>query len=70
MRATLVFTLPEDEREHKYALAGRDALLALEAIDTWARNTLKYTETGPELTEALEHVRTHLIPRELLELLV
>ena len=33
--ATLRFNLadPDDEREHRYALAGREALLALEEIE-------------------------------------
>jgi hypothetical protein len=39
MRATLRFDLsdPDDERLHRYALAGRDALVALEQIDQHIR---------------------------------
>ena len=35
---------PDDEREHRYALAGKDALIALEAISEDIRSKLKYGE--------------------------
>lgn len=69
VKATLQFDLPEDEREHRYALAGRDALIALAEIDQWARGVLKHGDPAPEVAEALEHLREHLIPREMIELL-
>lgn len=69
MKATLEFDLPEDEPDHRYALAGRDALLALDAIDQWARGILKHGEPGREAREHLEHLRKHLVPHELTELL-
>ncbi len=42
MIATLQFTLPEEEPEHKYALAGTDALLAIEDISNEIRSFLKH----------------------------
>ncbi len=42
MIATLQFTLPEEEPEHRYALAGTDALLAIEDICNEIRNYLKH----------------------------
>ena len=70
MKAILEFDLPEDERDHKYAIAGRDALIALEEIDLWARGILKHGEPGDEARKLLEHLREHLVPHELTELLV
>lgn len=69
MKAILEFSLPDDEAEHRYALAGLDALLALEEIDRWAREVLKHGEPGAEAAGHLQHLREHLIPRELTGLL-
>lgn len=66
--ATLRFTLPEDEPEFRYALAGRDALIALEQIDTFCRNRLKHCDPPPEAVEILEAIRG-IVPYELLETL-
>ena len=68
--ATLRFDLsdPDDAREHRYALAGREALLALEEIDGAIRSKLKYGEPSPEARAILEEIRT-LIPYELTQLL-
>ena len=42
MKATLEFNLPEDEADLKYALAGLDALLAIDDLLNEIRNSLKY----------------------------
>ena len=70
MRATLRFDLddPDDSREHRYALAGRDALIALEAIDTHCRNVAKYSEISDETAAILKDIRS-TIPYELVNLL-
>lgn len=70
MQAILKFNLsdPDDEREHRYALAGRDALVALEQIDQWARGRLKHGTPSAEATHDLEAVRA-MVPRELTGLL-
>ena len=69
MIATLRFDLsdPDDEREHRYALAGRDALIALEQIDQHCRARLKHGEPSDARRE-LEEIRS-TIPHELLNLL-
>jgi hypothetical protein len=59
----------DDEREHCYALAGRDALIALEAIREAIRQRLKYGQLGEEAQRELEAIRESL-PHELIELLV
>jgi hypothetical protein len=42
MRATLEYNLPEDQDEHKYALAGLDALLTIDAILAEIRSALHH----------------------------
>lgn len=65
---TIRYTLPDESMDHRAALAGVDALLALEKIDQWARGRLKHgTPTADEL-HTLEAVRA-MIPRELLDIL-
>ena len=59
----------DDEREHRYALAGRDALIALESISEAIRQRLKYGDIGEEARQELEAIRESL-PHELIELLV
>jgi hypothetical protein len=68
--ATLRFDLsdPDDEREHRYALAGREALIALEEIEQHCRSRVKYAEPGDEARRELEAVRA-LVPHELTALL-
>jgi hypothetical protein len=67
--ATLRFDLsdPDDERAHRYALAGRDALIALEQIDQHCRGRLKHGEPTDARRE-LEEIRS-AIPYELVNLL-
>jgi hypothetical protein len=67
--AILKFDLSDadDEREHRYALAGREALIALEAIEQHLRGRLKHGEPTDARKE-LEEVRI-AIPYELLNLL-
>jgi hypothetical protein len=59
----------DDEREHRYALAGREALIALEGIREAIRARLKYGELGDQARHELEDLREQL-PHELIELLV
>ena len=57
--ATLRFDLsdPDDEREHRYALAGREALLALEEIEQAIRSKLKHGEPSEETRAVLEEIQ-------------
>jgi hypothetical protein len=68
--ATLQFDLsdPDDEREHRYALAGRDALLALHELQDAMRRKRKYLELSQETAAILEELQQR-IPFELVELL-
>ncbi len=70
MIAILKFDLsdPDDERAHRYALAGRDALIALEQIDEHCRGRLKHGEPSVDATHDLEFVRA-MIPHELVNIL-
>lgn len=45
MKATLEFNLPDDQDDHKYALAGLDSLLVISDILDEIRSFLKY-ESG------------------------
>lgn len=68
--ATLRFDLsdPDDAREHRYALAGREALIALDQIEQHLRSRLKYGQPGDEAARELEEVRA-ILPHELIGLL-
>jgi hypothetical protein len=70
MKATLRFDLddPDDERQHRYALAGRDALIAMERIGEHCRQRIKYGEPADEARRELEEIRA-MIPYELVNLL-
>jgi len=70
VQAILKFNLsdPDDACEHRYALAGREALIALEQIDQWARGRLKHGQPSTEATHDLEAVRA-MVPHELTGLL-
>jgi len=70
MRATLRFDLddPDDSREHRYALAGRDALVALEAIEQHLRGRLKHGEPSDPGRIVLTEIQA-MIPYELVNLL-
>lgn len=74
MKATLEFDLPEEKYDHKYALAGLDALLCISDLINEIRAKLKYD--GGEFKDCddktLEIVRDYIvrlkIDRELPEL--
>lgn len=68
--ALLKFDLsdPDDERGHRYALAGREALIALEEIDSRCRAILKHGEPSEETQRIVEEIRA-LVPHELTSLL-
>jgi hypothetical protein len=70
VQAILKFNLsdPDDACEHRYALAGREALIALEQIDEHCRGRLKHGEPSVEATHDLQAVRA-MVPHELTGLL-
>ncbi len=67
-QATLTYTLPDENMDFRAALAGVEALIALERIDQWARGRLKHGEPTKEEAVVLEELR-RMIPPELLEIL-
>jgi hypothetical protein len=69
--AILKFDLadPDDEREHRYALAGREALIALELVENRCRAILKHGDPSEETQRVVEEIRA-LVPHELTSLLV
>lgn len=42
MKATLTFKLPEEEPEHRYALAGVDALILISDLENEIRSKLRH----------------------------
>lgn len=68
--ALLKFDLsdPDDASEHRYAMAGRDALIALERIDSQCRAVLKHGDPSDETRRVLEEIRA-MVPYELTNLL-
>lgn len=65
---TIRYTLPDENMEHRAALAGVDALIALEKIDQRLRAVVKYGEPSDEAERLAEEVRK-MIPPQLLEIL-
>ena len=68
--ATLQFDLsdPDDERQHRYAMAGRDALISLEQIQVAIRLKLKHGDPSDVERIMLKEIQA-LIPYELTSLL-
>jgi hypothetical protein len=62
--ATLTFSLPDESGDHRAALAGVDALIALERIDNRMRAIVKYGEPSKEIGQLCEEVRA-MIPESL-----
>jgi hypothetical protein len=57
MRATLTFTLPDEQGEFDAARLGRAALSTLWGIDQRCRAICKHGEPSKETREHLEHIR-------------
>lgn len=66
-KATLEYTLPEEESDFIRACKGSQAISALWDIDNYIRNKLKYEECDEKTIKELESIRA-LIPSEMLEL--
>ena len=66
--ATLTYSLPDEAMEHRAALAGTAALIALERIAEHCRQRIKYGTPTADEVHALEAVRA-IIPAELMEIL-
>lgn len=66
MKATLTFTLPDEQGEYDAARLGRQALLVLWEIDQHCRSLVKHGEPTKEVRELAEQIRG-MIPGEMLE---
>lgn len=66
MKATLHFTLPDDQGDFDAALRGRDALLALWEIDQHCRGIIKHGQPSAEVRALCETIRA-MIPGERLD---
>jgi hypothetical protein len=66
MKATLTFSLPEEQSEYDAARLGREALLALWEIDQHCRSLIKHGTPSDETRRLAEEIRA-MIPAELLE---
>lgn len=60
MKAILEFNLPQDEVEHQLALNGANYKIALDEMDNYLRNRLKYEELDDKVYEALQLARNTL----------
>ena len=67
MKATLTFTLPDEQGDFDAALAGRKALSALWEIDQRLRSLLKHGQPTAEERRLAEEIRA-MIPAELLDI--
>jgi len=64
--ATLRFTLPDEDAEHRAAIQGSEAKSTLWHIDQRCRSLLKHGDPTPAERALAEEIRG-LIPHELLE---
>jgi hypothetical protein len=62
MKATLEFTLPEDEHEFALANNASNMKFLIDDIDNWLRNKIKYQSDNMTIEEytAYEKTRDHL----------
>jgi hypothetical protein len=66
MKATLTYTLPDEQAEFDAARLGREALATLWEIDQGCRSLIKHGEPTDEARRLAEEIRA-MIPAELLE---
>lgn len=60
MKATLTFTLPEEEHEYTNAVEGAKMRSILWDVDQWLRSKLKYEELSDGQYDAFKETRDHL----------
>jgi hypothetical protein len=56
-KASIKFTLPEEEREFRIAINSGDISACLWEIDQYCRNILRHGDPAQELKIHLEHIR-------------
>ena len=60
MKATLTFTLPEEEHEYNNAVEGAKMRSILWDVDQWLRSKMKYEELSDGQFDAFKETRDHL----------
>ena len=60
MKASLVFSLPEDEAEHRLAVQAPDLLAAVNSLDRWMRNEIKNCNRPEAVRKTFERCRDKL----------
>ena len=60
MKATLTFTLPEDQEQFQVASQAQEYYLALWDMDQWLRDRQKYDTAMVSADEAIDRAREHL----------
>lgn len=60
MKATLTFTLPEEEHEYTNAVEGAKMRSILWDVDQWLRSKMKYEELSDGQFDAFKETRDHL----------
>jgi hypothetical protein len=60
MKATLTFTLPEEEHEYTNAVEGAKMRSILWDVDQWLRSKLKYEELSDGQFDAFKETRDHI----------
>ena len=62
MKATLQFTLPEDDAEFRHAISGSRAIGVLFDLDQLLRAQIKHSDdtVSEDVIEAFENIREHL----------
>jgi hypothetical protein len=60
MKATLTFSLPEEEYEYSNAVEGAKMRSVLWDLDQWLRAKLKYEDLSDGKYDAFKETRTHL----------
>jgi hypothetical protein len=61
MKATLEFNLPEEEQEHRCALAGHDALMLIDELETEIANRI---DEGNGCAETLDKIWGYIIAQK------
>jgi len=67
MRATLTYTLPDEQADFDAARLGSEAMQVLWQIDQRLRSLLKHGEPTTEQAELAEEIRA-MIPAEMLDI--
>lgn len=61
MRATMSFSLPEEETEHRAAMQGMDLLCAVRAFEDYLRRMIKHAGLPEGQVAVLYDVQTKLL---------